>query len=52
MNKIFKLISTGSLFAFIATAVLCFSECAGLSTNVSFKEDTSTKVDTAGYAAY
>ena len=52
MKKIFKLISIGSLLAFITAIFLCSSGCAGKSANVSFKGDTTSKADTVIYDAY
>ena len=52
MKKIFKLISIGSLLAFITAIFLCSSGCAGKSANVSFKGDTGVKSDPAAYNAY
>ncbi len=52
MKKLSNLLLNASVIIFITVIFIYCSGCAGKSTNVSFKEDTAVKVDTATYAAY
>lgn len=52
MRKLSKHLLTGSFLILISVISLSLSGCAGKSTNMSLKEDTSAKSDNEIYSAY